>query len=80
MKYYVWLEYYLSTAGKNCKSSELKYYTGHQHGVMPSQAQVNSLQPSLQHAVQAAATDKGVAYPGNAAVQQGRDVETRSEH
>jgi hypothetical protein len=79
MKYYVWLEYYLSPAGKNVKSTELQFYNGHQHGVAPSQGQVNSLQPDLQAAVASAATKANVVYPGNQAVQSGRSVKTRSE-
>ena len=79
MKYYVWLEYYLAPASKNVKSTELKFYDGHQHGVAPSQDQVDSLQSDLQITVQQAATAKTVAYPGDAAVLAGRTVKTRSE-
>ena len=79
MKYFVWLEYYLSAAGKNVKSTELQFYNGHQHGVAPSQGQVNSLQPDLQAAVSSTAAKAGVAYPGDQAVQAGRTVETRSQ-
>lgn len=79
MRYYVWLEYYLAAAGKNVKSTELRYADGHQHGVQPSQSQVNSLQPDLQAAVFQVAQSKGVTYPGDPAVQAGRVVRTRSE-
>ena len=79
MKYYVWLEYYLSAAGKNVKSVELKYADGHQHGVQPTQSQVNSLQPDLQAGVSSAALKAKVTYPGDEAVQDGRQVKTRSE-
>jgi tRNA U38,U39,U40 pseudouridine synthase TruA len=77
---YVWLEYYFAAAGKNCKSDELQYQKKHVHGAQPSQDQVDSLQGSLEAAVQSAASQKNVAYPGDAAVRAGRTVKTRSEH
>lgn len=86
MKYYVWLEYYDAAIAKNVKSDELKFYDGHQHGVQPSQNQVNGLQPSLTANVQAAyATynrlhpDTPLVAPAAVVIQQGRTVETRSE-
>jgi hypothetical protein len=87
MKYYVWLEYYAAApVSKNVKSDELKYADGHQHGVQPTQAQVDTLQESLNYNVAAVyATYNNnhlgaqVPYPGNAAVQAGRVVKTRSE-
>ncbi len=85
---YVWLEYYaVAPVSKNVKSDELKYSDKHQHGVQPTQTQVNSLQPSLTSNVQAVyATYNSthptavVAVPSNADIQQGRAVKTRSAH
>lgn len=79
MKYYVWLQYYLNPPGRNVQGVEFRYFTGHQHGVQPSQRQVDDLQGDLEARVQAAAIQSGVPYPGNDAVQNGRDVRTRSE-
>ena len=87
MKYYVWIEYYCaSPVSKNVKSDELKYYDGHQHGVMPSQEQVNTLQPSLTANVEAAYEKYNESHPNaqqvaptNAVIKNGRTVKTRSE-
>ena len=49
MKYYVWLEYYAGApVSKNVKSSETKFYTGHQHGVRPSQNDIDGLESDLE--------------------------------
>lgn len=88
MKYYVWLEYYAAApVSKNVKSDELKYADGHQHGVQPSQIQVNGLQPSLTDNVTAAySTYNGshpqapAAAPTNGVITAARIVKTRSEH
>jgi hypothetical protein len=88
MKYYVWIEYYAAApVSKSVKSNEFKYADKHQHGVQPTQSQVDDLQGSLQTNVAAAyATYNGlhptavVAYPGNAAVQAARSVKTRSAY
>lgn len=79
MKYVVWLSYYVAApVSKSVKSDELTYYNGHSHGVQPSQVQVNSLQTSLQTNVEKACLDKGTAYPGDQAVQEAREVNTKS--
>lgn len=75
--YYVWLDYYLSDAGKNVSSSEEKFFDKHMHSAMPSQDLVDSLQTDLEARVQQVATDKEVDYPGDEAVRQGRTVKTR---
>ncbi|MDX6914311.1 hypothetical protein R9X49_04260 [Pectobacterium carotovorum] len=36
MTYYCWLVYYDKNLSKQIKSDEVKYYTGHQHGVQPT--------------------------------------------
>jgi len=87
MKYYVWLEYYCAApVSKNVKSDELKYADGHQHGVQPSQGQVDGLQPSLTVNVNAAYANYNANNPGNqqalpalAVITAGRVVKTRSE-
>ena len=87
MKYYVWIEYYCaSPVSKNVKSDELKYHTGHEHGVQPLQTQVDSLQSSLTAAVQAAYAkynktpgNTAQTAPTNAAITLARAVKTRSE-
>lgn len=86
--YYVWLEYYAAApVSKNIKSDELKYASGHQHGVQPSQIQVNGLQPSLTANVSAAYAAYNKAHPGavvavpsNAAITTARTIKTRSAH
>ncbi len=50
--YYVWLDYYLSDAGKNVSSSEEKFCDKHKHGAVPSQDLVDSLQTDLEARVQ----------------------------
>lgn len=87
MKYFVWLEYYCAApVSKNVKSDELKYADKHEHGVQPTQQQVNGLQPSLTVNVNAAyATYNGKnpnapqAVPGLQAITNGRVIKTRSE-
>lgn len=84
--FYVWLEYYAATpVSKNVKSDELKYADKHQHGVQPTQTQINSLQPSLAAnvaAVYAAYNNKNpgaaIAVPSNATIAQGCQTKTRS--
>lgn len=79
MNYYVQLQYYcIAPVHKNVKSSPLKYHTGHQHGVQPTIQQIDSLQGDLEAAVDNAYQNAGGVYPGNDAVQQGREVVTWS--
>lgn len=84
--YYVWLEYYAAApVSKNVKSDELKYADGHQHGVQPTQGQVNGLQPSLTTNVSVVYATYNLAHPGavvavpsNAAIAAARVPKTRS--
>lgn len=84
--YYVWLEYYAAApVSKNVKSDELKFADKHQHGVQPTQGQVDSLQPSLTANVQGVYATYNVAHPGavvavpnNAAITLARQIKTRS--
>ena len=84
--YYVWLEYYAGApVSKSVKSDELKFADKHQHGVQPTQDQVDSLQPSLTANVAAvyAAYNRthlaaAVGVPTNADITQARSVKTRS--
>ncbi|QBR70888.1 hypothetical protein CU048_05890 [Beijerinckiaceae bacterium] len=86
MKYYVWLEYYAaSPVSKNVKSDELMYYDGHQHGVQPSQTQVNTLSQSLIGEVDSAYDTYNKAHVNNPAsapapnvITADRTVKTRS--
>jgi hypothetical protein len=86
MKYYVWLEYYAATpVSKNVKSDELMYYDGHQHGVQPSQTQVNTLSQSLINEVLAvyatynsAHVNNQVPPPAANVITADRTVKTRS--
>lgn len=87
MKYYVWLQYYCAApVSKSVKSDELKYADGHQHGVQPTQNQVDSLQPSLTVAVNAAYGNYNANHPNAPqpvpalqTIINGREVKTRSE-
>ncbi|WP_256081533.1 hypothetical protein [Massilia sp. YIM B04103] len=86
--YYVWIEYYAAApVSRNVKSNELKYFTGHQHGVQPTQEQVDDLQSSLTNNVTTAYEDYNAknpanlaAAPTNDAITQARVVKTRSAH
>jgi len=86
--YFVWLEYYAAApVSKNVKSDELKYADGHQHGVQPTQGQVDGLQPSLTSNVSAAYATYNRTHPAavavvpsNAAITQARLVKTRSAY
>jgi hypothetical protein len=80
MKYYAWIQYYAGPpVNKNVKSAELRYYTGHKHGVMPTQDEINSLQEDLEVCVQKAyARIPGAVYPGDPTVLANREVKTRS--
>ena len=87
MKYYVWLEYYAGApVSKNIKSEELKYADKHEHGVQPSQTQVNGLQTPLTNNVTAAYATYNRLHPQNpqvgpttGVITAGRIVKTRSE-
>lgn len=86
--YYVWLEYYAAAPiSRNVKSSELRYATGHQHGVQPTPAQRNGLRPSLRANVAGAYATYNAMHPAAqvaapaAAVIDGASVQrTRSAH
>ncbi|OYO29017.1 hypothetical protein [Janthinobacterium sp. PC23-8] len=86
--YYVWLEYFAAApVSKNVKSDELRYASGHKHGVQPSQIQVDGLQPSLTTYVSAAYASYNkahpaavVAVPTNTAITAARTIKTRSAH
>ena len=65
---------------------QLMYYDGHNHGVMPSQTQVNTLSQSLIDNVDAAYTKYNQQNPNNqvtaplpAVITANREVKTRSE-
>jgi hypothetical protein len=85
--YYVWLEYYCPPpVAKNVKSSELKFADKHQHGAKPTQAQLNSLQPSLTMNVTDAYNKYNNAHlaapqavPAAVVITQGHSFKTRSE-
>ena len=82
-KYYCWYQYdWGAPFSKKIKSSELNYATGHQHGVMPTDKQWESLQPSLYANVRAAGAAKrpAVAYPGDSTVLAAASKKTRSAH
>lgn len=84
--YYVWLEYYAANpVDKNVKSDELKYADKHQHGVQPTQTQLDSLQPSLAAEVAAVYATYNRNHPqaqqmapNNAAIAAARTYKTRS--
>ncbi|MGK5029026.1 hypothetical protein [Janthinobacterium sp. MDT1-19] len=86
--YFVWLEYYAAApVSKNVKSDEMKYADGHQHGIQPTQGQVDGLQPSLTNNVLAVYATynrthpaAGAVVPTNAAITQARLIKTRSAH
>lgn len=86
--YYVWIEYYAAApVSRNVKSNELKYFTGHQHGVQPTQVQVDGLQSSLADNVTKAYEDYNDNHPANLAtaptndaITQARVVKTRSAY
>ena len=56
---YCWLSYYDSDTLKTSKSDELKYADKHQHGVQPTEAQWDSLLPSLTQNVNKVRKEKG---------------------
>jgi len=77
--YYCWYEYYFAGVGKNIKSDERRYATGHVHGVQPKAADWNAIKPSLYANVRAKATATH-AYPGDATVLGAATQKTRSAH
>ena len=79
--YYCWYQYYFAApVSKTIKSDELRYATGHHHGVQPTAADWTSREPSLYANVRAAGAAKRppVAYPGDATVLAGAEQKTRS--
>ena len=86
--YFVWLEYCAAApVSKNVKSDELRYADGHQHGVRPTQDQLDGLLPSLMGNVSAAYATYNrthpaavVVVPSNAAITRDRLFKTRSAH
>lgn len=81
--YFAWYTYDLQDArGRyvaTVRTDELRYFRGHQHGVMPNEVQLAGLQVALYNAVLQEATARSVPYPGNATVLAGASLRTRSE-
>jgi hypothetical protein len=56
------------------------YAKKHVHGARPPGTAVAAAVVQLKTNVQATCTNRGVAYPGDAAVDTGYQVETKSSH
>lgn len=80
--YYAWYTYDLRGAtGRyvaTVQTDELRYFRGHQHGVMPTDVQLAALQVALYNAVLQETTARGIVYPGNPAVLARATLRTRS--
>jgi hypothetical protein len=80
--YFAWYTYDLQNAQgryvSTVSTDELRYFRGHQHGVMPNDVQLATLQVALFNAALQEATARGVAYPGNATVLGNARLRTRS--
>ena len=78
---YCWYEYYWGApVHKNVKGDELRFYTGHQHGVVPTDANWESCQPSLYANVGAVGRAKRppVDPPSNDTILENAVKKTRS--
>jgi len=81
--YYCWLQYeWAAPVSKSVKGDELRFFTGHKHGVAPTAKQWESRRESLYANVRAtgAAKRPPVDYPGDSVVLAAATQHTRSAH
>jgi len=82
MEYYCWMQYYDKDTLKTSKSSEIRYYKGHQHGIQPTVAEWKSCLEDLTSNVNTirANHEPPLAKLSDTTVSLGADKKTRSAH
>lgn len=78
MDYYVWARYYFAAAHREVSSMEIRYATGHRHGVRPTEAQEAEVLDDLRQRVEEIARARGLPVPTDVAAEA--QIKTRSAH